>query len=137
MFEPSDADRAAIERIESALVDLDGERPESDCSSRTLELPPGSTITELTVELMDYGLRTALAVPRDERSGTADGDATGDDVDELWRPALDPVLEALAAGIERNDWERYYGDVASDDGGVQLGTFERDEDVVLEVLVTV
>lgn len=136
MFEPSDVDRAAVERIESALVDLEGERPESDGSSRTLELPAGSTITELTVELMDYGVRVALAVPRAERSGTADGEATGD-VEDVWSPVLDAVREALAAGIERNDWELYYGDVASDDGHLQLGTFERDEDVVLEVLVTV
>ena len=93
-----------------------------------------SAISEGVIELMDYGIRVAIHI--DSSEGDVVLDTSSDELPNMYEEILEIIINNIHAGIEENNWEDYYGDINRESRGVRESIFEKDGEVVIEVVVS-
>ena len=93
-----------------------------------------STISEGSIELMDYGIRVAIHIDSSESDVVLD--TSSNELPNMYEEILEIIINNIRAGIEENNWEDYYGDINRESRGVRESIFKKDGDIVIEIIVS-
>ena len=133
-FITSKADQSVLNQIKDCIINLRNSRPESREGTYMITPSEESAISEGVIELMDYGIRVAIHI--DSSEGDVVLDTSSDELPNMYEAILEIIINNIQEGVEENNWEDYYGDINRESRGVRESIFEKDGEVVIEVVVS-
>lgn len=130
----SKADQSVLNQIKDCIIKLRNSRPESREGTYMVTPSEESTISEGSIELMDYGIRVAIHIDSSESDVVLD--TSSNELPNMYEEILEIIINNIRAGIEENNWEDYYGDINRESRGVRESIFKKDGDIVIEIIVS-